>query len=235
MVRYRSNGGANRIWTVDNYGDMVNMPAAAYLRNGDKLYMAYEDCWLTRRGGKWRPDEPDLWGANDATAVPFGTLSSEGVWTVTAGTHNTIGTAYANKFIDVLALIIGNGAEIMALNKADRTGAPRFLGIRGVYLSKGTSAMTIGTYQSGTAATGGEGVDGGEASISGSTANGAHSRFDALGGFVCASGGIGGNNGGAQKGGSFIPDPGLLGVSGPSSPGNLMAWGDFGRTSIIMY
>lgn len=221
-IRYRSLGGRRRAFEIDAWSDFASLPSSTYLNDGDTLYYVAGKVAMTRRNSKWRPDETHLWGFNDATAVPFGSIDSEGVWTIgTPSTGHTFTGSYVDRIIDCLAVVIATGAETMTISMASDV-YPHFAGIRCVYFEKaGTGATILSGSASGI-----PGVTG-----PGSAADGNSVVFRGEGGLVVAAGGEGGYATG-QVGGISRYTPGVDdGNDTIPGAGNIVTWGSIGGSA----
>ena len=219
-IRYRPIGGRNRAWSVDTWAEWQSIAVANFV-DGDTMWYSAGKVALTRVNSRWKPNETQLWGFNDASAVPFGSIDSEGVWTIgTPSTGHQFTGSYVDRIIDCLAVVVATGAETMTISMADVY--PHFAGIRCVYFSKaGTGATILSANASGIPGALGPG----------SAADGTSVRFRGEGGLVVAAGGEGGYATG-YVGGISRYTPGVDdGNDTIEGSGNIVTWGSIGGSA----
>jgi hypothetical protein len=217
-VRYRSLGGGLRAWSIDTWADFTSIPVA-FVNEGDTLYYVAGKVSMTRRASRWRPDEADLWGRNDMVTVPFGSINSEGVWTVGSGNPGMeFDIEYQNKWNDCLA-IITSGTTGFILRPSTLDGTPRFLGFRCVYIPQ---PFTVNAYNGG--------LRGADSVIPGlGHGNYAHGESAVCRANQCcvAPGGTGGTAESWADGGGSLYDPGVDDMSESPGTAPIVNWGGF--------
>lgn len=219
-IRAQRLGSVTR-WCVDTYAEIASVTP----RVGDLLYVAsqrieYHRATITTRDSasktRWVPVDP-MWGANDITMTPpFGTVSDEGVWTVSAS--DSFLEAELNDTYDCLALIIATAGGDVTMSPPTLAAPPACLQIRCGYLGcTGANDATISMAGCGFA--GGLGDSGAGDAGGAPTALAYHGQFS-----LCSCGGGGGgaaaiNAGGLGGGGASGANFGQFWESPVAAPG----------------
>jgi hypothetical protein len=157
-------------WYAGTLDALLNV--GPYTKEGDRGYV--EEClaWVTRRTitltdgstvQRWVPDAP-MWGGNDlaagAGAVPVGTVSTEGVWTIAAD-YDWVNAA-VNKSYSALAISFTTTASHRVIGAAPRlTDVPAYVQLRCLRIDKTNDANHAWLMMTGGGTVGGLGGGGG--------------------------------------------------------------------------
>ena len=132
MTSTYQSRGPSKIWHAPTWADLIALTTAQCVV-GDRCWYGEGALWLRRLtvgvNQRWVPDDTKRFGRNSATSVPFGSIDTEGVWSVNASVASVAKASLIP--YDVLGLVIDTTAGAITIACATTGTVPYQLRARG--------------------------------------------------------------------------------------------------------
>jgi hypothetical protein len=146
-IPHLTSVGGQREWICESWAALYSLCADTNVKLGDRVFFVPGGIYLVRKilsvgVIRFVPEDSEIWGSNDATSVPFGTLDAYGVWTITSGSSYSLVNADVNKKYNVLAVIWNNSSNY-TISGSSLTEIPAYFNINCIYMQTASNSVTI--------------------------------------------------------------------------------------------